>query len=441
MELNFSIDKKDAIIALGAESTGNFCVYDKGKIYFSEDFGDLLDEKNWENYKKIVLKYLKDNKIKPQIILTDLHPSFYTTLWGKQLAQKYKAKHIPIQHHHAHIFSAIGDKIIQNTKYQLPDTIYGIACDGTGYGLDGKIWGGEIFQVKSSKLKVKSISRMGHLENQTLIGGDLAVKEPARMLISILDKVFSASSSPVIGRRCPVLRTVEGTSEREKKKKIYNIVKKHYSHNEFELLHNQLQQKFNCLETSSAGRILDAASLLLGFCRNSRNYKHEPIDLLEKNSTKPYADLKPKITSIKFADSSLENSKFEIDSKFNPAKRDQNSKFILDTTDLFKYLIRNLHKDKKRLAATAQLYLAEGIYEILQNIQNTKYKIQNTFFAGGIANNKIISDYLTSKGIYVSKKIHPVKFERSETGKAVFNGVPRGDAGLSFGQVLYYLLS
>ena len=67
--------------------------------------------------------------------------------------------------------------------------------------------------------------------------------------------------------------------------------------NQFELLYNQLKQNFNCQETSSTGRILDAVSLLLGFCKNERNYKHEPIDLLEQNSTSPYGNLKPKINS------------------------------------------------------------------------------------------------------------------------------------------------
>ena len=71
-----------------------------------------------------------------------------------------------------------------------------------------------------------------------------------------------------------------------------------YTKNQFELIYNQLIQNFNCLETSSTGRILDAVSLLLGFCKNERKYKHESIDFLEKNSTIPYLDLKPKIVFL-----------------------------------------------------------------------------------------------------------------------------------------------
>jgi hydrogenase maturation protein HypF len=185
------------------------------------------------------------------------------------------------------------------------------------------------------------------------------------------------------------------------KKEVYGFVKKYYKRNEFELLYNQLEQNFNCIETSSTGRILDAVSLLLGFCENERKYKHEPIDLLEKNSTVPYKNLKPKII------------------------QDNNGKYILDTTYLFNYVIRHLHKDKKlsvdeagRLAATAQFYIAQGLYEIIQK----EHQPKTIFASGGITNIKIIAEYFASKNIFLNKKI------------------PRGDAGLSFGQIFCFLL-
>lgn len=187
-------------------------------------------------------------------------------------------------------------------------------------------------------------------------------------------------------------------TEENKKKNIYNFVKTYYSRNQFELLYNQLQQNFNCQETSSTARILDAVSALLGFCQNKRNYKHEPVDLLEKNSTVPYK-ITPKIFYNK-------NEK----------------KYILLTLPLFEYLIKNLHRDKKRLAATAQFYIAEGLYKIIKKLQTKNRQPQTIFFAGGIANNKIISNYLEAKGAYINKKI------------------PRGDAGISFGQIIHYLL-
>ncbi len=402
---------KTAILALGAESDGNFCFFAQNKIHFSESFGDLLDEKNWTTYQKAVLDYLKKNKLKPKIILTDLHPHYLTTIWGEELAKKYKARHVQVQHHIAHIFSAIGDYMINygTCPVKRDSVFYGVAADGTGYGADEKIWGGEIFELKKQETRKRQrekgnliIERIGQLENQILIGGDLAVKEPARMLISILDKVFSAPSSP-LGRGCHEHVTGEGKGELKRKDHIYSFIKKYYTKNEFELIYSQLKQNFNCLETSSTGRVLDATSLLLGFCKNEREHKHAPIGLLEINSTKPYTNIKPEII---------------FDEK--------EKKYILQTTPLFQYLIKNTHRDKKRLAATTQLYVASGLYEIIKQasrIPNTRYQIPDTFFAGGIANNKIISSYLESKNIHANKKI------------------PRGDAGLSFGQVVYFLLN
>jgi len=252
-------------------------------------------------------------------------------------------------------------------------------------------------KVESGKLKV---ARIGHLENQIMIGGDLAVKEPARMLISILNKI------------------------KRDKNFIYEFVKNFYTKNEFEVLYNQLQSGFNCVETSSTGRVLDAAAVLLGFAGNERKSKHEAAGLLEKaaEGADPHGDIEPTITKT---NNLISNNQLPISNEFsiNQFNNFQQSGIVyeLKTTPLFEYLIKNLHKDKARLAATAQLYIARGLWEIVKSLQTTNYKLPTTFFSGGLANNKIMAYYLASKGVYVSKNI------------------PRGDAGISIGQVLFGL--
>ena len=199
--ISFPALKKIKILSLGAESVGRFCFYDGGNVFISQDFGDILDENNLKIYKKSVLACIKTDK--PDVILTDLHPLYNSTVLGEELSKKLKVPCIKVQHHLAHIFSAIGDRLLHDTEYSMPNTIFGIAMDGTGYGFDGKIWGGEVFQIQRSKFKDQNdnseseenklqhyqISRFGSLEEQTMIGGDLAVKEPARMLIAILAKI------------------------------------------------------------------------------------------------------------------------------------------------------------------------------------------------------------------------------------------------------------
>ncbi|KKQ05233.1 MAG: (NiFe) hydrogenase maturation protein HypF, partial [Candidatus Moranbacteria bacterium GW2011_GWF1_36_4] len=391
------------ILALGAESAGNFSVFQNEIIYFSQNFNDLLDEENFKNYKKELRDFLQNNNIKPNIILTDLHPDFKTTQLGIELSKKYKAKHIQIQHHLAHIYSQISNfqfpisKQFSNSNVQIPNLFYGIALDGTGYGTDGKIWGGEVFYLQPYNLQP---IRIGHIENQIMIGRELAIREPARMLISVLDKFSN-------------------------KKEIYNFIKKHYSRNEFELLHNQLRQNFNCIETSSCGRVFDAVSVLLGFCGNERSFKHKASHLLKKNSTTPYKDLKPKIIvkkqAVRSKKQKIFNNQYIIVNEY--------TKYILNTTHLFKYLIKNLHKNKKRLAATAQLYIAQGLKKIIEKHieHNIKHKTKDVVLSGGLSKNKIILNYFKNKK---SEKFSDNKLQ---------NAIPRDDAGISFGQIIYYL--
>jgi hydrogenase maturation protein HypF len=363
LRFNTPFQKKKTVIALGAESCGVFCVYRKGKIFLSDDFGDLLDEANFRFFKKSVLEYLKQNKIKPDIVISDLHPLFKTTAMGNELARKFGAKFFQVQHHIAHIFSAYGE-----ANFGKTDNFCGIAMDGTGYGLDGKIWGGEVFIISNF-----CVERIGNLENQIMIGNELAIKEPARMLISILEKFLD-------------------------KEEVYKYVAQYYSRQEFEVLFNQLKQNFNCAETSSMARVLDAVSVLLGFSSNERKYKHQPIDLLEKNSSVIYKNIKPEI-------------------------KNENGIYILRLAPLFKYLVKNTRADvkKDKKAAAAQAYLAKGLYKIVEDNFLAKNMEAPVYFGGGIANNKIISEYFESKGAVANKKI------------------PRGDAGISFGQVIYYL--
>jgi len=351
------------ILSLGADSDGGFSVFQNGTIYHQAGFGDLLIDDNFAKYSNSITAYLRKNKLKPDVILVDLHPLFKTVELGEILAKKYEVEVIKIQHHLAHIFSAYGEYLLNN---KVIDKFTGVACDGTGFGLDEKIWGGEIFELQIKSAKAEKIERVAHLENQVLIGGEMAIREPARVLISVFGKFLS-------------------------KDEVFGFVKKYHSRNEFELLFNQLQEGFNCVETSSTGRVLDAVAVLLCFSDNQISSKHEAIKLLEENSGLPF-EIEPEIFFDKNTD-----------------------KYILKTTPLFQYLIKNINKDKKRLAGTAQLYIAKGLWEIVKKIED------KIFFAGGMANNKIISEYLIKKGVFVNRQI------------------ARGDGGISFGQIHYYL--
>ncbi|MBU4216702.1 hypothetical protein L6270_00950 [Candidatus Parcubacteria bacterium] len=355
---------KKVILALGADSSGGFAVFQNEQVYYQAGFGDLLNDDNFVKYSNSITAYLRKNKLKPELILVDLHPLFRSIKLGEKLAVKHQARLVKVQHHIAHIFSAYGEYLLDHKEEK---EFIGMACDGTGFGFDEKIWGGEVFQLKIKNYELQ-FDRIAHLENQLLIGGEMAVIEPTRALIAILNNFLS-------------------------KAEVFKSVKKYYSRNEFELLFNQLQERFNCVETSSTGRVLDAVAVLLGFVGNKSNFKHEPIRLLEENSTVP----------------------FDIDPEIFFDKNEQ--MFVVKTTPLFQYLIKNIQQDKKRLAATAQLYLAKGLFAV------AKQEKKKIFFAGGMADNKIMSEYLETNDVFVNKQ------------------VSRGDEGLSWGQICYYLLN
>jgi len=371
---NFKNDSQLVVLAMGSESAGSFSIFRDNQLYYFSGFGDLLEANNFEKYQKELLCCLKKENLNPDIILIDLHPLFETSQLGCELAKKYKAKLIKIQHHYAHIGAAVLDKIIDDNNFKI-NNFTAITSDGTGYGLDENIWGGEVFKYEVESMKLE---RIGSLEEQILIGGDAAIREPARMLLSVLLKIKKNDPS-----------TMWRMTSFFNKKELNILIK-------------QYEQKFNCQITTSTGRILDAVSFLLGFCENKREYKHQPIDLLEQNSTEAY-ELEPKI-------------------EFN----EKNDRYIISTSYLFEYLINNLDNDKQRLAATAQLYLAKGFYRVAQKYaySHTEHsRSADMFFSGGIANNKIISEYLKFRGVYLNKKI------------------PCDDKGISLGQIGYYLLT
>ena len=174
--------------------------------------------------------------------------------------------------------------------------------DGLGYGDDGRLWGGEIFSVQNGNI----FTRVGHLEEQPQMGGDSATIYPKKMLFGILSKILT---------------------EKE-------LLKLHlFSEKESRLYLKILQNNFNIQCTTSAGRILDAVSALLGFC-DKRTYDGRPAMILESMATTPL--------------------------EFEPVFSQEDGKTILMTTPLFDFLYTT-KAEKGKLAATAQMYIAKGL--------------------------------------------------------------------------------
>jgi len=337
--------KIEECVALGAETNNVICVGKEGKCTFSEKIVDCT--KSSDFLKETVANMIKNAEITPKKIICDMHPGYSTNEYGKELAKQYGIDLIQIQHHKAHVASVAGE-------YGIKDCV-GIAIDGLGYGEDGTIWGGEVFDVDN----YSQINRVGHLETQKQMG-DTASMHPNKMLIGILTKF------------CELKRVQELEL---------------YSNNETKLLYNAIKNNFNTVKSTSVGRVLDAVSALLGVC-NRRNFEGQPAIELEQFASSPY--------------------------DFDPVINKQDDKEILMTTPLFKFILKNFGKDKKRLAATAQMYIAKGLYKIAAGIAKGKPIV----VAGGVVYNKMISGYLKEKGVLMNKDISC------------------GDGGICYGQII-----
>jgi len=342
----FPIECQDTI-AVGAELNNVICTAKKNKCYLSQYIGDTSKYETYNFLKDTVMNFIHLTRLKPQIVTYDLHPGYNSTMLAKELANRYNAKLIRIQHHKAHVASVAAEHGI--TDY------VGIAMDGLGYGDDGRLWGGEVFSVS----KGNTFTRVGHLEEQPQLGGDSATIYPKKMLFGILSKILTEKE------------LLKFRLFNEKESRIY-----------FKILHNN----FNIQHTTSTGRILDAVSALLGLCEK-RTYDGRPAMILESIATIPL--------------------------EFEPVFSQKKGKTILMTTPLLDFILNN-KEDKGKLAATAQMYIVKGLYEIAKTA--LKKNDMPIVFSGGVAYNRMISGFMLQHGVLVNREL------------------PAGDGGICYGQ-------
>lgn len=215
------------IAGLGGEMKNAFCLALGKMAFLSQYIGDMHGFDNLERFKQEYQSYQKVVNIFPQKVACDLHPEYATT----KMAKEMNCPAIAVQHHHAHLVSVMGE-------YGLKAPILGLVCDGTGYGEDGRIWGFEYLWGNAEGYK-----RQGQLEYLPLPGGDAGAKHPLRIAYAYLRKSLPA----------------------EEWNKLDAIWEK-LSPQERVILDGQLKSGFQMFATSSAGRLFDAISGLLGIC-------------------------------------------------------------------------------------------------------------------------------------------------------------------------------
>ena len=210
------------MLAVGGELKNTFCLARDGYAFLSQHIGDLKDYKTYSHFSCEIESWKRLMRIEPRVIAHDLHPAYLSTRFAAVARIPHK---IGVQHHHAHIASVMAE-------HDLHEPVIGVALDGTGYGTDGTIWGGEFLVADRCDFE-----RVAHFKTYRLPGGDKAVEEPWRMALSVL---LAEGLDGDIRRRLPAFK--------------------------WHLVQKMVQAGFNSPLTSSAGRLFDAVAAILGLC-------------------------------------------------------------------------------------------------------------------------------------------------------------------------------
>ena len=214
------------ILACGAELKNTVCLTKGKNAFLSQHMGDLENLETYRFFELTVRHMKRILDIAPQIAAYDLHPDYLSTRYAQGLKG---IKRIAVQHHHAHIVSCMAEN-------RLNGPVIGLSFDGTGYGTDGRIWGGEALIVETHQF-----TRAAHLAYLPMPGGAAAIREPWRMAVSYL---YNAFGEGFLNLKLPLFQDVE-------KKKIKIIL-------------HMISKKVNSPQTSSLGRLFDGIAAILG---------------------------------------------------------------------------------------------------------------------------------------------------------------------------------
>jgi hydrogenase maturation protein HypF len=229
------------VLAVGGHLKNTVAIGVGNDVFLSQHIGDLDTLEARGAFEKAIAALCRLYSFKPEVIACDLHPDYASTQWAERAGLPL----IRLQHHQAHVAACAAENNVQGAYL-------GISWDGTGYGLDGSIWGGEFFHVEGSRFE-----RIAHLRPFRLPGGDVAVREGWRSAASLMFDVFGPD---VVGRD-PVQTSgnsrLDGASVRA-----------------------MLERGINVVPTTSVGRLFDAVACLSGVARENR-FEGQAAMLLE----------------------------------------------------------------------------------------------------------------------------------------------------------------
>ena len=391
---------KGQVLAVGGELKNAFCIGKNQLFYPSPYIGDMGDVRTVKALKESVKRMEELLETKPQIVACDMHPSYNT----RAAAEEMGLPVFLVQHHYAHILSCMAEN-----EWTTEKRVIGVSFDGTGYGTDGTIWGGEILLADYD-----SFTRWGCIEPFAQTGGDASAKEGWRIAVSLLGKIYGKENAlqiiETLGLCEPKLAKLQFTME---------------------------ERGINTVQSTSAGRLFDAVSAILDI-RKSSTFEGEASTSLQFAAEKWLDAQKKKIAgSEDFAESGIITDYGELKSISDVAQKsvveknnsiNRNIKadlYYLPTLSLVKELAERklAGENSNQLALHFHRRLAGMIVSACEKARE-ETGINTVALSGGVYQNKLLLDYsvtmLEERGFHVLR--HHL--------------LPPNDGGISLGQAV-----
>jgi hydrogenase maturation protein HypF len=362
--------KARQVLACGAEEKNTFCLTRDNYAFISQHIGDMENLETLEHFENTIKLYKKLFRIEPEIIAYDLHPEYLSSKYALELLnERDDIKPVPVQHHHAHVVSCMVDNGVETP-------VIGVALDGTGYGSDGRIWGGEFLVAD-----YRGFQRLGQLEYLPLPGGATAIKRPYRIAAGYLLKLLGEGSL---------------TADLGFLKKIDPV--------EIDLIKRQVQSRLNAPLTSSMGRLFDAVSALIGV-RGVIDYEAQAAVELE-------------MTAYEAGDTVGDES-------YPYSIIDLNGVFEIQIRELIHSIVKDLSQGLSKIIISAKFHnaVARMVCEMCQLISK-KTGIKQVALSGGVFQNRLLI-----------RKVIPL-LEAANFLVMTHKQVPCNDGGISLGQAV-----
>lgn len=380
------------VLGIGGELKNTFCLGIKNIFYPSAYVGDLGDTRTVKVLRSSIERTEKLLEMEPKIIASDLHPKYNSTLFAEELSKEKGIPLIRVQHHYAHVLSCMAEN-------DYLDEVIGISFDGTGLGTDDTIWGGEILLSD-----VRDFERKASIAPFLQVGGDISSKEGWRIAVSMINALFALDGIDISNRL--------GLAD-EKNLKVQRTL---------------FDKKINAVTSTSAGRLFDAVSAILGIRKNSTFEGEASTALMYKAF-----DCKEKASSF------IKNSTYELididvsgfkrdlapEKEKNSAKYNERERDYLRTDLLVKKIVEERldGRDIYELAYFFHYALSQMIIKETSRV-SMESGIRTAALTGGVFQNKLLLA-LVENGL----KERDIKVLRHHM-------IPPNDGGIALGQAL-----